>query len=192
MRSLCRKRRYLIMRTSPLGIPTATQREFLLSITARFRVRRRSGMSVRSLNSSVLRWPNAEEVDLAVRRWVEEVARKRPEVVRIGYFGSYARGDWGVGSDFDLVVIVKGSRLPFVERAREWDATELPVPVDLFAYTEEEWDSIIDKGRFEKMLKTRDHMSIRTSIPLNQFLATEAWIIFPRTGPKLSGAVRRP
>lgn len=52
-------------------------------------------MPVRSLSSSMLRWPDRETVDRAVRRWAEEVARRKPEVVRIGYFGSYARGDWG-------------------------------------------------------------------------------------------------
>jgi predicted nucleotidyltransferase len=36
-----------------------------------------------------------------------------PEVVRVGYFGSYARGDWGVGSDLDLIIIVDRSDEPF-------------------------------------------------------------------------------
>ncbi|WP_376791658.1 nucleotidyltransferase domain-containing protein [Thermoflexus sp.] len=52
-----------------------------------------------------------------MRIWAERVARERPEVLRIGYFGSYARGDWGVGSDLDLVVIVRRSDLPFERRA---------------------------------------------------------------------------
>ena len=56
-------------------------------------------MPVRSLTSSVLRWPDSQTVDQAVRRWAEKVVRQRQHVVRIGYFGSYARGDWGVGSD---------------------------------------------------------------------------------------------
>jgi len=65
-----------------------------------------------------------------VRRWAARVCRDRPEVLRLGYFGSYARGDWGVGSDLDLVVIVKDSDQPFEGRARDWDTLELPVPVD--------------------------------------------------------------
>lgn len=59
-------------------------------------------MPVRSLDSSVLRWPDATTVHQAVCRWAREAARTRPEVLRVGYFGSYARGDWGVGSDLDL------------------------------------------------------------------------------------------
>jgi predicted nucleotidyltransferase len=50
-------------------------------------------MPVRSLSSSVLRWPDAQTVDHAVREWAQKVVRHREDVLRIGYFGSYARGD---------------------------------------------------------------------------------------------------
>lgn len=110
-------------------------------------------MPVRSLSSSVLRWPDLKEVDRAVRRWAEEVVRKRPEVIRIGYFGSYARGDWGVGSDLDLIVVVEGADMPYTDRLKEWDVTGLPVPADLLVYTEKEWDLLLEKGRFGKTLK---------------------------------------
>lgn len=93
-------------------------------------------MPVRSLSSSVLRWPDRETVDGAVRRWAEDTA-KIADVRRIGYFGSYARGDWGVGSDLDLVVILETSS----ERA-SLDATTLPVPADLFVYMEQEWEAL--------------------------------------------------
>ncbi len=74
-------------------------------------------MPVRSLRSSVLRWPSRSEVDRAVRRWVAAAGRDRPEVLRIGYFGSYARGDWGVGSDLDLLVIVTEAEEAFEKRS---------------------------------------------------------------------------
>ena len=64
-------------------------------------------MPVRSLSSPVLRWPDKREVDQAVRRWSERAVASRPDILRVGYFGSYARGDWGVGSDLDLVIIVE-------------------------------------------------------------------------------------
>jgi len=37
--------------------------------------------------------------------------------LRIGYFGSYARGDWGVGSDLDLLVIVTAAEEAFEKRS---------------------------------------------------------------------------
>lgn len=106
-------------------------------------------MPVRSLNSSVLKWPDAKTVDAAARRWAERIVQGRTDVVKIGYFGSYARGDWGVGSDLDLIIIVENSKQPFEKRSIEWNVTELPVPADVLVYTKEEWNSL-RKTRFHQ------------------------------------------
>ena len=52
-------------------------------------------------------------MEQAVRRWAREEAKRRPGVLRIGYMGSYARSDWGVGSDLDLVIVVERCEQPF-------------------------------------------------------------------------------
>ena len=109
-------------------------------------------MPTRFLSSSVLKWPNAQTVDRAVRRWAENAVRQRQDVVRIGYFGSYARGDWGVGSDLDVVIVVESSDQPFERRAASWDVKELPVPADVLVYTQEEWQSLDLQGRFYQVL----------------------------------------
>lgn len=103
-------------------------------------------MPVRSSSSSVLKWPDAGRVDAAVRRWAKKTAESRKNIIRIGYFGSYARGDWSVGSDLDIVMIITTSKTPFVRRAAKWDATELPVPADLLVYTEAEWSKLAEDG----------------------------------------------
>jgi hypothetical protein len=94
------------------------------------------------LTSSVIRWPDAEAVLAAAHRWAHEAAAGDPRVLRIGAFGSYARGDWGVGSDIDLVIIVSSAERPFPERSRDWDASDLPVPADVLVYTAQEWASM--------------------------------------------------
>jgi len=99
-------------------------------------------MPVRSLGTAVLRWPDAQVVDRAARRWADDLREAEPGVVAVGCFGSYARGDWGVGSDLDLVVIVESSAEPFERRAARWDATRLPIPVDLLVYTRAEWAAL--------------------------------------------------
>lgn len=104
-------------------------------------------MPVRLLNSSVLKWPNAQVVDRAVRAWANRIAQARSDVQRIGYFGSYARGDWGVGSDLDVIVIVDHTTTPLERRAAEWDTTELPVPTDVLVYTLDEWHKLQNKFR---------------------------------------------
>jgi len=54
-------------------------------------------MPVRSLRSSVLRWPDAETVGAALRQWARGAGRQHPIINRVGYFGSYAgvTGVWG-------------------------------------------------------------------------------------------------
>lgn len=109
-------------------------------------------MPVRSLHSPVLRWPDAKTVGRAVRTWAQECGQAHPEVVRIGYFGSYARGDWGVGSDLDLVVVVKQSSVPNERRAIGWNTLNLPVPADVLVYTQVEWTALLAKTRFGEVL----------------------------------------
>lgn len=111
-------------------------------------------MPTRSLTSSVLRWPSRAAVDAEVRRWVHRTAEQRPDLMRLGVFGSYARGDAGVGSDLDLVAIVRASSVRPEDRVRGWDTTSLPVPVDLLVFTEDEWAQVRAAGRFADVLAT--------------------------------------
>ena len=76
-----------------------------------------------------------------------------PEVLRLGYIGSYARGDWGVGSDLDMIMVVKGTDAPWELRAAAWDTTSLPVPVDLIVYTAAEWEALDSGTRFGSVLR---------------------------------------
>lgn len=110
-------------------------------------------MPVRYLNSSVFKWPDRAEVDRAVRAWGLRAAKQHPDLVQLGYFGSYARGDWGVGSDLDLIAIVVKSNQPFERRALAWNLEDLPVPPELLVYTESEWEKMQNKStRFTKTL----------------------------------------
>ena len=109
-------------------------------------------MPVRSLNSSVLKWPDTRAVVYALGHWTEKVVKGRKDVLKIGYFGSYARGDWGVGSDLDMILVLEGSEQAFEERPQGWNMSEFPVPVNLLVYTEAEWKSLDRKGRFYKTM----------------------------------------
>ncbi|MDP3001265.1 MAG: nucleotidyltransferase domain-containing protein [Bryobacterales bacterium] len=101
----------------------------------------------------MLAWPDAQAVDCAVRRWAIERGRVHPEVSRIGYFGSYARGDWGVGSDLDLIFVVDAAHEPFERRATRWDAADIPVPADILVYTSAEWNALPPDSRFARTLR---------------------------------------
>jgi len=53
-------------------------------------------MPVRSLSSSILIWPNDEEVVSALVHWASEVERTDKNICMIGYFGPMraAIGEW--------------------------------------------------------------------------------------------------
>lgn len=91
-------------------------------------------MPVRSLHSPVLKWPSREAVLAAAAAWARSLLEHDRQVLRAGCFGSYARGDAGVGSDLDLVLIVRDGA-----GARLFDVTTLPVPADVLVFEEGAW-----------------------------------------------------
>jgi uncharacterized protein len=93
-----------------------------------------------------MRWPDREEVERALATWVPAIVRRHPECQRLGIFGSYVRGDWGVGSDLDLVAVVSGAELPFERRPVAWPREDLPIPADLLVYTRSEWTETLAAG----------------------------------------------
>ena len=111
-------------------------------------------MPVRYSSLQVLKWPSQAVVEDAVRRWASAERDRRPELLRIGYFGSYARGDAGVGSDLDIVAVVQDSEMPFERRAVAWDLDSLPVPAEILIYTAAEWSDMMRAGnKFAPMLE---------------------------------------
>ena len=126
-------------------------------------------MPVRSLTSSVLKWPDAHQVDVALRRWAVATVRRAcsmaspPAAIwRIGYIGSYARGDWGVGSDVDILILLEDTALPFERRGELWDTSTLPVPAETHTYTRAEWAAMASQNRRFYREATRDVVWVYT------------------------------
>jgi len=111
-------------------------------------------MPVKSSTSSVIVWPTREEVLGALKAWVRAVVTHHPELLAIGYFGSYATGSCGVGSDLDLVVITQNTDLPFERRNVSWPLEALPVPADTVVLTLSEWRDLQARDtRFARTLR---------------------------------------
>jgi uncharacterized protein len=111
-------------------------------------------MPVKSSDSSVLVWPKKSEVIRALQQWEKGLRESRSDLVRVGYYGSLARDDWGVGSDVDLVVILDRADRPPIERPLEFDLSPLPVATDLLVFTADEWDArITAKDRFAEEMR---------------------------------------
>jgi len=105
------------------------------------------------LNSSVIIWPKSQTVVKALKDWARQIKKMHNNVLKIGYFGSYAKGNNGVGSDLDVVMIIKHSDKSFLRRAAEWNVLDLPVPTDLLVYTLEEWQGLAQQEKFYVTLK---------------------------------------
>jgi predicted nucleotidyltransferase len=111
-------------------------------------------MPVRSLSSSVLVWPPKSLVEPALAAWALELSTRYDDLLAVGYFGSYARGDWGVGSDLDLIVILQQSQSPFGRRSVPMETRMVPVPVDMLVYTQRELEEMMQRGgSFPAMLR---------------------------------------
>jgi hypothetical protein len=59
-----------------------------------------------------------------------------------------------VGSDLDLIAIVKETSQPFERRALQWDLKGLPVPAEIIIYTLSEWEDLQQRDtKFARMLQ---------------------------------------
>ncbi len=114
-------------------------------------------MPLKLLNLSVFKWPDKRTVDTAARLWAQRLGHEHPEILGIAYFGSYARGEWGVGSDLDVVIIVENCDQAFEERGGKFDTRELPVPVDVLVYSLPEWHS---RSREEPFFRRLRHEAV--------------------------------
>ena len=83
--------------------------------------------------------PSREQVLSAAGEWVRALLARRGEIVRVGYFGSYARGDYAPGSDFDVLIeVTRTSATGRADRASEYLPGCFPVDLDVLVYTSEE------------------------------------------------------
>jgi predicted nucleotidyltransferase len=74
------------------------------------------------------------------------IAANHPEVRRIILFGSFARQDFGVHSDLDLLIVLSSSDVPVRERIAEFLEECSVYPTDVFPLTEAELDARLQSG----------------------------------------------
>ena len=60
--------------------------------------------------------------------WARRQAAAHADLEAVGVFGSYGRGDAGVGSDLDLLLVLR--------------QCDLPLATDLLVYSRAEWESL--------------------------------------------------
>ena len=89
-----------------------------------------------------------------LKEWANQLTKMHQEVLKIGYFGSYARDDYTPSSDLDILIVVKESEKPPHKRLLDYAVDRFPVGCEVFVYTEEELERKreIKKGWVHTML----------------------------------------
>jgi predicted nucleotidyltransferase len=77
-----------------------------------------------------------------LRAWAAELRARRPDVERVGLFGSYATDTYGPRSDADLLIVMRDSDKPFRNRIPEFLTGDLSIPCDVFPYTVAEIENL--------------------------------------------------
>lgn len=72
-----------------------------------------------------------------MKKALKEFLKSHKEVVRVILFGSFARDDYFPGSDIDLLLALKSSSKPFLQRLPEYHIL-FSMPVEVFPFTDEE------------------------------------------------------
>jgi len=123
-------------------------------------------MPVRSLNSAILKWPDKQKVLNEARLWAGSTGHGDENIVKIFCFGSICTSKWGVGSDIDILIILKQTTVPFISRARIFDASSISVPADILVYTQSEIATLSkEKGRFLDEIRKNSILLYRQRLP---------------------------
>ncbi len=91
-----------------------------------------------------------------VERFLEELLdRKGEELEFVVLFGSMARGDWSVGSDYDLFIgLTRDDGRRFIDRLEEFSARE--GRIEVFPYARSEWQRMFE-GFHPLLLDALEH-----------------------------------
>lgn len=100
---------------------------------------------------------NREPLLVKLTERAQKLLTSHPRVLEVGLFGSLVRGNYGPGSDADLLVILKADTRRFVDRIPEFleHFSGLGIAVDVFPYTVEEIAAMQGEGFVKTALAER-------------------------------------
>ena len=98
------------------------------------------------MSSVVIKSADRVGVTRAVSNYVANLNAEHPEIKKVIWFGSWAKGLPAPGSDVDLCLILSSSDKPFRERIPVYLPVGFPVGIDLFPYTIAEFEELKQKS----------------------------------------------
>lgn len=105
-----------------------------------------------------------EPIIARLKERAQELLTSHPQLLEVGLFGSLVRGDYGPGSDADLLVILEADARRLIDRMSEWLEcfSGVGIAIDVFPYTMEENEAMQDSGVVKTALTERVVLARRT------------------------------
>jgi hypothetical protein len=94
------------------------------------------------LNSVTIKSIDREQITEAVKTFAGQLREQHSQIQRIIWFGSWVSGLPSPGSDVDICLILASSDKSPRDRISDYLPLGFPVGIDLFAYTQEEFDQL--------------------------------------------------
>lgn len=94
------------------------------------------------MSSVVIKSIDRQLIKQAVESYAGQLQHHHPEIQKIIWFGSWVNGLPTPGSDVDLCLILTAAGKPFRERIPDYLPAGFPVGIDLFPYTEAEFEQL--------------------------------------------------
>ena len=103
-------------------------------------------MPEKSSNSVKVVFADKNKILRQLADYTIKVKQSRPEVEKVGLFGSYATDTFGPASDVDLLIILRQNSKRFLDRIPDYLPENLSVSCDVFPYTNEEIEKMKQEG----------------------------------------------
>lgn len=94
------------------------------------------------MHTVVIKSIDRERIQAAVHEYAAQLRLEHPEIQRILWFGSWTTGLPTPGSDVDICLILSHSDTRPRDRISKYLPLGFPVGIDLFAYTQDEFDRL--------------------------------------------------
>lgn len=94
------------------------------------------------MNTVVIKSLDKDHIRRAVKTYATQLRKNYPEILRVFWFGSWITGLPAPGSDVDLCLIIFSSNQAPRDRISKYLPLGFPTGVDLFVYTQEEFDHL--------------------------------------------------
>ena len=94
----------------------------------------------KSYDSVQIFWLNKDLIKERLDQSIEALVKSSPEIEKVVLFGSFAAGKETIGSDLDILIVVKSCREKFIDRSLKYQNyfKGIGLDTDVFVYAKDE------------------------------------------------------